>query len=231
MMKKREQIAGGGGEALEPQAVGLGDMARADGLLKEVASCMAGAAAGQALRLKAGCGLLMIRDLVPHGGWAEYVGSRFPQSSYRTVSRVAAEAARFCGECGVKAQALWEEMGPGGLKLLSAAQGSGGRLGRADSGEAPGRALRKAAQWLFGDREAGPEKRLTAEERAEAFRDAARKVCEGAEAWTRANAGRVHEEELLEGMELSLMNALREVRRAKAAAAAKRGDDAQTVEG
>jgi hypothetical protein len=158
-------------------------------------------------RLKAGLGLLTVRDIVPHGEWAEFLAGRFPERSHRTLSRYMAEAGRFCQETGLKARAAWDALG---------AEGAVGRLLPDPDGAraAPARGiLGKVAEWLFGEpRDVSP-RALTDEEQRLAARDGALRDIGSLRRW--ADGGMAGADEAaLEELAAGLTACMRRVRRA-----------------
>lgn len=117
-------IKRGGGDALSPEA-----RAKVEGILAQVNQDIGNAELGRFFALRAGCGLIMVKELCEHGEWGEEMVRMFPSRSPATLRRYMGTARDFLETKALLARDVWD-------KLLSVGQltDTAGRLLLGDGG-------------------------------------------------------------------------------------------------
>lgn len=126
-------IKRGASAALTPEA-----RAKVEGILAQVNQDIGHAELGRFFALRAGCGLIVVKELCEHGEWGEEMVRMVPNRSPRTLRLYMGNARDFLETKALLARDVWD-------KLLSVGQleGAAGRLLLGVGGEDGGKSAEK----------------------------------------------------------------------------------------
>ena len=199
-------------QVLPKQEVAASARVVADSILAQVANDMNIAELGKFYALRAGIGLLAVKGMVPHGGWAELVAARFPNRTERTIRRYQQDADAFLKERGLKVGEAWRKISEIDETLLRRA------AARLLLGEEAGEGIplkqippvvrwmgEYLTEWEEEKPKVKPPKPITAEEKMETQRQRALQISSEVDEWQRQrNWTLVQDSNVLEGVASSL---------------------------
>lgn len=94
---------------------------KAGGILRQVALDINNAELGRFYALRAGVGLVVTREYIPHGDWSNEITRAFPTRSERTIRRYMTDARNFLADRALVASDIWDKLVAADQVLLSRA--------------------------------------------------------------------------------------------------------------
>jgi len=205
------------------------DTAVGKGMLEIINQDMRSAQAGALCALRAGFGLLIMKELNLHGEWEKRMEAAFPTRSIRTLQNYMATSRKFCDVYGITPKTAWDTMKdityeqmdsitiapPPDVKQLT----GGKEKSKAKHDE--GRTCDDFSQMLIAfvshqksekKKEAEPPKPLTKKEKIEAAVDNANRVAEMVQDWAGDMTWALVDADTLEGVASVLRTAADKLR-------------------
>ncbi|HRR34744.1 MAG TPA: hypothetical protein P5026_11630 [Kiritimatiellia bacterium] len=124
-------ITRGGAAVITPET-----RARVEGILGQVNRDIGNAELGRFFALRAGCGLIVVKELCEHGEWGDEMVRMLPSRAARTLRRYMSEARDFLEAKALLARDVWD-------KLVSVGQldGAAGTLLLGNGGKSAGKEM------------------------------------------------------------------------------------------
>jgi len=97
------------------------DRARVDGVLGMVRQDIRNAEIGRFFAMRAGVGLIVVKELCDHGEWGQEMIRMIPDRSPRTLRKYMAEARDFLDSKAIMARDIWDKLASVGSSALGAA--------------------------------------------------------------------------------------------------------------